>query len=235
MRMRRRKNFLELLTPIAALLNDILTITLLDLSKTENVESVDKIPGVKDIYAHTWLIRTEISVFECCRPVVFYFGFMKSVPFTLPDVYCLDFNFGEIPHIGEDHKLCIFEDATTYDINNYSDVVKAVLQKAKKLIKKNLEGTNYEDFKNEISSYWQHVYKNEKVEGILDNYLITDIPEHTQVLHMFNLYESLHLKIVLSSAESYDETIGKRLFLYLLLVRPYILNKSLCQTIRHIA
>lgn len=184
---------MEHLIPTAILHNfdEILNECFAYLSRTENVEK-EKTP-VKEIskaYRTLWKIDTEISLHDKCHPVVFHMGFTDSFPYELPDVYCLDIEFGQIPHIESNHKLCLYEEGVSYDESQYCVLAHEVLRRAKQLIKDGLEDTNNTDFQTEIINYWRHNYTSIK-EFLGDNkYLIDFLPVKTQELSFCYLYNS---------------------------------------------
>lgn len=159
------------------------------LSQTESIKK-ENTPEISKAYHTIWNIDTEISLYDKYYPIVFHMGFTDSVPYELPDVYCLDIDFGQIPHIGNDHKLCLYEDGISYDERQYCVLVHDVLRRAKQLIKEGLEGTNEADFQTEIISYWKHSYTSTKEFLEDDKYLIDFIPQETQELGFCYLYNS---------------------------------------------
>ena len=80
-------------------LTDILISCFDKLYKIEDVKRVDDIPAIRiDYYAEQWEIVTEVEINGKSETIELYFGFCKSFPYTLPDVY-FPCPFSPIKHI----------------------------------------------------------------------------------------------------------------------------------------
>lgn len=174
------------------------------ISRTEQVEIVDAIPTITYKYTICWKVDTEVSVFDKCNPVTFYFGFKQSTPYDFPDVYCHAFDFGDIPHVESNGKLCLYEDCVAPNLDSFPLTVKDTLNKAKILIRQGLEKTNEEDYYEEIISYWTHKYAKEEIFGLLDEILLSDIPTCTQIMYGYQLYTNGYMKLLFSTKDDLE-------------------------------
>jgi hypothetical protein len=131
------------------------------------VEEISSLPSSTkagtDKYARCWLIRTEILVDGLAHSVSLHFGFPKTFPYSLPDVYFMDTKWDYFPHIDyENRKLCLFEDIVTFNVQEPSLITRDCLKQAKSIIEQGANKTNRDDFLQEISSYWRLTYQSEK-------------------------------------------------------------------------
>lgn len=171
---------------------------LLSLHKTENVEIASEYPLPKGKYIQVWRINTEISIQDKCKELELFFCFKESVPYTLPDVYAFEYKFGDFPHIGNDHKLCLFEEGVTYNLDDYTQLIAHTLKKAKKLISDGVNQINESDFEAEISSYWCHSYEKDYDSGS-SPILLYDEPTSTSIMYAQQVGECQHPIVIYSS------------------------------------
>ena len=144
-------------------LTDILISCFDKLYKIEDVKRVDDIPAIRiDYYAEQWEIVTEVEINGKSETIELYFGFCKSFPYTLPDVYFPSKQFGYLPHIDSlSGKLCLIDDGASYSIDNPYELIRYCLKRSKILIKEGVDSKNIEDFSIEINSYWLRAYDGE--------------------------------------------------------------------------
>lgn len=144
-------------------LTDILTSCLEQLHKIEDVKHVDGIPDIRqDYYAEQWKVTTEVDVNDQAKEIELYFGFRKSFPYTLPDIYFPSKAFGYLPHVESvGGKLCLMPDGANYPIENPYEVIRYCLKQAKLLIEQGIKNENVSDFNAEINSYWIREYDGE--------------------------------------------------------------------------
>lgn len=154
-----------------------------DVNSIEEIERVDSIPNVNRNYVECWKLSTEIFVSDILTPIVFYIGFGIDFPYSMPSFYFPSLQFGYLPHVESvGGKLCLFEDGTSFDTKNASEMILFCIKKAKKLIKEGVEKENTADFLSEITSYWTRRYNNEP--EIKENFFINNsIPTVTSVLN----------------------------------------------------
>ncbi|NDV96758.1 hypothetical protein D0T84_17845 [Dysgonomonas sp. 521] len=144
-------------------LTGILTPCFEQLYKIEDVRRVDEIPDIRtDYYAEQWKVITEIDVNDQVKEIELYLGFLKSFPYTLPDIYFPNKAFGYLPHVESvGGKLCLMPDGASYPIDNPYEVIRYCLKQSKKLIEQGVKNENVDDFKAEINSYWRRMYDGE--------------------------------------------------------------------------
>jgi len=144
-------------------LSDILNSCFEHLYKIENVKYADEIPNIrKDYYAEQWKVITDIDVNGQVKEIELYFGFRKSFPYTLPDVYFPSKTFGYLPHIESvGGKLCLMPDGASYPIDNPYEIIRYCLKQSKELIGQGIKNENVSDFSAEINSYWRRKYDGE--------------------------------------------------------------------------
>lgn len=154
-----------------------------DVNSIEEIERVDSIPNVNRNYVECWKLSTEIFVSDILTPIVFYIGFGIDFPYSMPSFYFPSLQFGYLPHVESvGGKLCLFEDGTSFDTKNASEMILFCIKKAKRLIKEGVEKENTADFLSEITSYWTRRYNNEP--EIKENFFINNsIPTATSVLN----------------------------------------------------
>jgi hypothetical protein len=131
------------------------------------VEEIHRLPPSAQTgtatYGRCWHVSTEILVDGLAHSIDLYFGFPKTFPFSLPDVYFTDTKWDYFPHIDyNNRKLCLFEDIVTYDVKRPGLITRDCLKQAKSIIEQGANKTNYGDFLQEISSYWRLTYQSEK-------------------------------------------------------------------------
>lgn len=142
---------------------DILSTCLSGLAKTEKVSIVDKIPGItSEKFFECWHIQPYIEVNGLCKSVNLYFGFLSSFPYTLPVVYFIDEQFGYMPHVETNGKLCLMPESASFRTDNPLALVQCCLDKAVKLLETGISKSNVGDFTEEINSYWIECYHNEE-------------------------------------------------------------------------
>lgn len=134
---------------------DILKECFAEISKTEEVIRVDSIPNVDtDGYICVWKLISEVLVNERVETVEFFFAFCKSFPYTLPEIYFPNNQFGYIPHLDiSTSKLCIAPDDSIYDISDCSSLLKQCIMSSLRLIEEGLKA-NAQAYVDEINSYW---------------------------------------------------------------------------------
>lgn len=167
-------------------MSELLDSCLRDVNFTEEVEKVDSIPNVNRNYIECWKLSTEIFVFDILTPIVFYIGFNIDFPYSMPSIYFPSLQFGYLPHVESvGGKLCLFEDGTSFDTKNASEMILFCIKKAKRLIKKGVEKQNVGDFLSEITSYWTRRYNNEP--EVKETFFISNsIPDTTSILNAIN-------------------------------------------------
>nr|WP_305210120.1 ThiF family adenylyltransferase [Bacteroides intestinalis] len=165
MKMHKQNHFQELLIPTVVLRNltDLLLSCFDRLYKIEDVKRVDDIPAIRtDYYAEQWEIVTEVEINGKSEVIELYFGFLKTFPYTLPDVYFPDKQFGYLPHIDSlSGKLCLIDDGASYSIDDPYELIRYCLKRSKILIKEGANSENLDDFSAEINSYWIRMYDEE--------------------------------------------------------------------------
>ena len=130
-----------------------------ELSRTE---AVDEITSVSGVYCKRIGIRTEIDVNGLAEEVEMIMAFPQTVPYQLPDFFFLDTKYDPLPHLGfNDRKMCLFESGVVHRVNDYVQLSLQCFHKAKQLLTLGANRKNYEDFKNEIDSYWRYSYNGE--------------------------------------------------------------------------
>ena len=170
-------------------LTNILTSCFEQLNRIENVRRVDEILNIRtDYYAEQWSVITEVDINDKTKEIELYFGFKKSFPYTLPDVYFPSKAFGYLPHIESvGGKLCLMSDGTNYPIDYPYEIIRHCLKRARKLIEKGIKGENISDFDAEINSYWVREYDGEP--NTFDHWLMCgDFPVITCILKVL-LYD----------------------------------------------
>lgn len=164
-------------------MSELLDSCLRDVNLTEEVAKVDSIPNVKRDYVECWKLSTEIFVSDILTPIVFYIGFGIDFPYSMPSFYFPSLQFGYLPHVESvGGKLCLFEDGTSFDTKNASEMILFCIKKAKRLIKDGAEKQNTGDFLSEITSYWTRRYNNEP--EVKETFFINNsIPTTTSILN----------------------------------------------------
>lgn len=164
-------------------MSELLDSCLRDVNLTEEVERVESIPNVNRNYVECWKLSTEIFVSDVLTPIVFYLGFGIDFPYSLPSIYFPSLQFGYLPHVESvGGKLCLFEDGTSFDTKNASEMILFCIKKAKRLIKEGAEKQNTGDFLTEITSYWTRRYNNEP--EVKETFFINgSIPTTTSILN----------------------------------------------------
>ena len=138
---------------------EIIESVVAELSKTEAVSEITSVFGV---YCKRIGIRTEIDVNGQAEEVEMIMAFPQSVPYQLPDFFFLDAKYDPLPHLGvKDRKMCLFEDGIIHPVEDYVQSSIKCFHKAKELLTLGANKKNYEDFKNEIDSYWRYSYNGE--------------------------------------------------------------------------
>ena len=90
-----------------------------------------------------------------------------------------------IPHVDKNRFICTFHtDSLFLDTNNPLGIVRESLQRAKDIIKDGLNGTNHNDFKEELSAYWTDSNESDIIQYLS---LISDFPEETALLKICRL------------------------------------------------
>lgn len=205
MKMRKQNPSLELLILIVVLhnLSCILVSCFDKLYKIEDVKRVDSIPDIrKGYYAEHWKIVTEIEINGQSKPIELYFGFLKSFPYTFPDVYFPSKQFGYLPHIESmGGKLCLINNGVSHSVENPYKLICYCLHRSKLLIKQGVNGENIGDFDEEINSYWSRKYIGEP--NVLCNWLIYgEFPTETCRLKALSYKNNISEKVLLFSQNS---------------------------------
>lgn len=158
----------------------------LSLSETINRNSVNELP--KGQFIEVWRIETEVEVGSFQKRISLLIAFEEFFPFTIPRIYLSKESYdiiSPIPHIDKKRFVCTFHsDSLILDINNPSGIVQICLRKAKKIIKNGLEGTNHNDFKDELSAYWMDNYEYKTFQFLS---LLSDFPKETMLLKICTL------------------------------------------------
>lgn len=143
-------------------MSELLDNCLKEVNKYEGTVRVDVIPKADVGYVERWKLSTEIEVNRVRHDIDFLIGFQSDFPYSLPDFYFQSLEFGYLPHVeSKNGKLCLFEEGTSYDINNPSALIFNCIKRARKLIKDGACKTNIADFLTEINSYWTREYNDE--------------------------------------------------------------------------
>lgn len=138
---------------------EIIESVVAELSRTE---AIGEITSVSGIYCKRIDIRTEIDVNGHAEEVEIIMAFPPSVPYQLPDFFFFDSKFDPLPHLSvNDRKMCLFEDGIIHPVEDYVQSSIKCFHKAKELLTLGANKKNYEDFKNEIDSYWRYSYNGE--------------------------------------------------------------------------
>ena len=164
-------------------MSELLVSCFRDVNLTEEVERIDSIPNISRNYVECWKLSTEIFVSDVLTPIVFYIGFGIDFPYSMPSFYFPSLQFGYLPHVESvGGKLCLFEDGTSFDTNDTSEMILFCIKKAKRLIKEGAEKQNTGDFLSEITSYWTRRYNNEP--EVNETFFINNsIPTTTSILN----------------------------------------------------
>lgn len=164
-------------------MSELLVSCFRDINLTEEVERIDSIPNISRNYIECWKLSTEIFVSDVLTPIAFYIGFGIDFPYSMPSFYFPSLQFGYLPHVESvGGKLCLFEDGTSFDTKDASEMILFCIKKAKRLIKDGAEKQNTGDFLSEITSYWTRRYNNEP--EVKETFFINNsIPTTTSILN----------------------------------------------------
>lgn len=170
----------------------------LSLSETIDRKAIDN--GLqKNDFKEIWKIETEVEVGSFHKGVSLLIAFDEFFPMTIPHIYLSKESFDEIgliPHIDKNHFVCTFHtDSLILDADNPLGIVQTCLKKAKKVIKDGLEGTNHDDFKDELKAYWTDSDESDTIHYIS---LLSDFPKETVYLKICKLTPAYnHIKYLL--------------------------------------
>jgi hypothetical protein len=161
-------------------------------SKLSCFESIDRTVIGKDIpkgdYKELWKIKTEIEVGTFQKEIDLLIAFEEFFPLTIPRIYLSKESFDEInpiPHVDKNRFICTFHtDSLFLDTSNPLGIVRESLQRAKDIIKDGLNGTNRNDFKEELSAYWTDSNESDIIQYLS---LISDFPKETALLKIRKL------------------------------------------------
>lgn len=159
--------------------------------------TIEKIPAdhklFKDKFKEVWKIETEVEVGRFQKDIGLYIAFDESFPLTIPRIYLTKESseeIGLIPHIDRDRFVCTFHtDALILDTESPENIVRTCLQKAKKIIKEGLEGSNHGDFKDEIMAYWTDTEESDIIQYLS---LLPVLPSETTSLKICKLTPPYH-------------------------------------------
>jgi hypothetical protein len=190
-------------------LTEILDEVYSELSRTETIDRNpinEKFPENK--CKEIWKIETEIEVGKFQKEVSLLIAFEEFFPLSIPRIYLSKESFDKInhiPHIDKNHFICTFHtDSLILDTDNPVGIVTQCLRRAKQIIKDGLEGTNHNDFKDELSAYWT-----DNDESNLFQYLslLSEFPKETTYLKICKLTPAYnHILYILYMADTDSNT-----------------------------
>ena len=161
-------------------------------SELSRSETIDRCPVntqlPKNKFKEIWKIETEVEVNNFQKEIGLYIAFKDYFPLNIPHVFLTKESFDEIypiPHIDKSHFICTFHtDSLILDVDNPLGIVYQCLKRAKNIIKDGLEGTNHDDFKDELGAYWTD---NDESDIICYLSLLPDFPTETTTLKLCKL------------------------------------------------
>jgi hypothetical protein len=167
-------------------------------SKLSCFDSIDRTVIDKDIlkgdYKELWKIKTEVEIDTFQKEIDLLIAFEEFFPLTIPRIYLSKESFDDInpiPHVDKNRFICTFHtDSLFLDANNPLGIVRESLQRAKKIIKDGLSGTNHDEFKEELSAYWTDSNESDIVQYLS---LISDFPKETTLLKICKLIPAYNL------------------------------------------
>jgi hypothetical protein len=161
-------------------------------SELSRFESIDRAVIDKDIpkgdYKELWKIKTEVEVDTFQKEIDLLIVFEEFFPLTIPRIYLSKESFdgiNPIPHVDKNRFICTFHtDSLFLDTNNPLGIVRESIQRAKKIIKDGLNGTNHNDFKEELSAYWTDSNESDIIQYLS---FISDFPKEATLLKICKL------------------------------------------------
>ncbi|WP_050699791.1 E2/UBC family protein [Dysgonomonas sp. BGC7] len=196
-----------------------------ELSKSESI--IRDFKDLKKGYIEKWEFNTEIQVNSFLVEVSFYMYFKESFPLSIPKIYVTEDSYNKlkyIPHLDSDRSICIFEEDTLIlDPDNPKGIILICLRRIKKIIQEGLEGSNSDDFRNEIKAYWVQQYSEEPEVKILSYLnLLSIYPTETCLIKLNKLEPHYRgFSYILS-----DEAKVSSLFLEFFRVKGYKLKEQ---------
>ncbi len=196
-----------------------------ELSKSESI--IRDFKDLKKGYIEKWEFNTEIQVNSFLVEVSFYMYFKESFPLSIPKVYVTEDSYNKlkyIPHLDSDKSICIFEEDTLIlDPDNPKGIILTCLRRIKTIIQEGLEGSNSDDFRNEIKAYWVQQYSKEPEVKILSYLnLLSVYPTETCLIKLNKLEPHYRgFSYILS-----DEAKVSSLFLEFFRVKGYKLKEQ---------
>lgn len=165
----------------------------LSLSETINRTPI-KTELPKREFSEIWEIKTEIEVGSFQKEVTMFIAFEDFFPLTIPCIYlskeCFE-NIYPIPHVDKNRFVCTFHtDSLILDVDKPFEIVCVCLQKAKKIIKEGLEGSNHDDFRDELKAYWTDEEDSDIIHYLS---LLPDFPKETTLLKICKLIPTYNL------------------------------------------
>lgn len=190
----------------------------LSLSETINRNQENKF--LEGDFKEVWEVKTEVEVGNFQKEISLLLAFERFFPLNIPRIYLSKESYDEIypiPHIDKNYFVCTFHtDSLILDKNNPSKIVRECLQRAKRIIKEGIEGTNHNDFQDELGAYWTDTEESDYYQYLS---LLTDFPKETTLLKICELQPAYnHIKYLLYKADKDDNT---KFFLNLVLSKGH--------------
>ncbi len=79
----------------------------------------------------------------------------ESFPLSSPIIFINKKYFCKWPHVEKFGKLCLFKPSTIFKQSDLKDIITYYIKKSFKLLNESIQGSNINDFKDEIQSYWE--------------------------------------------------------------------------------
>lgn len=108
-------------------------------------------------------IETSITYKEVYKEIILYISLSNEIPTLIPKIFIKKEIYDEIkyiPHIGDDCKICIFDEGlnSVFLADSY-EIIEYIVFQAKNIIKKSEnEVYRLEEFNKEFRAYWQITY-----------------------------------------------------------------------------
>lgn len=143
------------------------------ISETNTINKVKKKTKNKYGYRKSeeiWEIVVEIPIDEKIRDFKLLFNLKPDFPLSIPEVYLSEKDYEKIkyiPHIDDERSICLFDQENIkISTDRPKDIIKACIERAKKIIIDGLQKSNSIDFKDEVVAYWCNTYHiNDSVTG----------------------------------------------------------------------
>ena len=147
-----------------------------DIEKTNIIEKVFKktrLDSGRVIEKELWKVNVEVPVANFVKEFILLIDIVSDFPVSLPKIYLSEKDYESnkyLPHIDSRHFICLFDEVSIkVDTNQPSNVLKACIDRAVKIISDGLSKKNESEFEDEIVAYWEDSYhsKDKVIRGII--------------------------------------------------------------------